>query len=279
MPATETTLAVRAWHGLLILISLGLFSYAVWMIANDSLARASLLAAIGVFFMIMPKFNRIKRLKALSIEAELWEETKKEADDLIERMRDIIEIYSNEIISEKAKAGRFDSGGDWHSIWSLFDKINDQGKMLNKKIDLSPAKKVADDIFLFDMTLPLAKLVVYTIDKTKKNIEARIEMELGGPEPGNPIRDPNAYAAQRERLNAIRGKLDDEFFVIAKRGNLAREVLDLLRNAETAFRRDFELELPITDETRRRLEQISVLSDNRPVKVTPELIEWAMRKG
>lgn len=278
MSMTESTFAVRAWRSVLSLISLGLFGYAVWLISSDRLAGAGLLAAMGVFFMIMANFNRIKSFKGLSFEAELWEETKKEADDLIERMRDIIEIYSNEILSEKAKAGRFDSGGNWHSTWSLYDKIATQGRMFKKEIDLTPAKTVADDYFLFDMTVPHAQAVVHAIANAKQEMDARIQMELGGAEPDNPIQDQDAYAARRAPLNAIKGKLDEELFAIAKRGNLAREVLDLLRNAETAFRREFDVELPMGDETRRQLEQISVLFDNRPVKVTPELIELATRR-
>lgn len=77
MPTTEPTFAVQAWRSVLIIISLGLFGYAVWLISSDRLAGAGLLAAMGVFFMIMANFNRIKSFKGLSFEAELWEETKK----------------------------------------------------------------------------------------------------------------------------------------------------------------------------------------------------------
>ena len=68
---------------------------------------------LGFLSFIYANVARFKRFKGLGFEAELWEDKQKEAADLIERLREVVSIYSREVILGKVRAGRFANGPDW----------------------------------------------------------------------------------------------------------------------------------------------------------------------
>jgi hypothetical protein len=52
---------------------------------------------------------RFKRFKGLGFEAELWEDKQKEAADLIDRLKNVVAIYSREVVM--AQVSRLSSPG------------------------------------------------------------------------------------------------------------------------------------------------------------------------
>lgn len=63
-------------------------------------------------------------------EAELWEDKQKEAADLIERLREVVSIYTREVIVGKVKAGRWGGKADWGEHWKLYDDLVTQHNVL-----------------------------------------------------------------------------------------------------------------------------------------------------
>ena len=63
-------------------------------------------AAFVMFFLclIYANVSRFKRFKGLGFEAELWEDKQKEAADLIERLKNIVQVYTREIVMMKVMA-------------------------------------------------------------------------------------------------------------------------------------------------------------------------------
>jgi len=76
---------VAQW--LILAIAVSLFCVGSWLAINDQTASATLMLAAAVLCLIFVYLARFKRFKGLGIEAELWEDKQREAEQLIERLK------------------------------------------------------------------------------------------------------------------------------------------------------------------------------------------------
>ncbi len=142
---------------------------------------------------------RFKRFKGLGFEAELWEDTKQEATDLIARLRDVVSIYTREVLLGRVKSGRWSSKINWRDHWKLYDDLVIQHTKLGQNIDFSSVKKIIDDYFLFDMTMPEIEKLRLATNTARNSAVKAIEQEFG-----SPITDTTGYSERHRQLQAVK---------------------------------------------------------------------------
>lgn len=232
-------------------------------------------AAFGIAFLsfIYSNLSQFKRFKGLGFEAELWEDKQREAEALIDRLKNVVAIYSSQIVMNNIKRGRWGDGEGWRENWYLFDALVEQHDALGQKIDFSELKKFADDYFLFDMCSRNSDKILKSVQRGHSEAKKKIDEEFG-----SPIKDSAGFGKRLAEWREIEISLGDNALKISKTGNLAKAYIELATVAKTRLKRDFDIDIEIDQHELGRLTRISELYENRPVKITEELIEWATRK-
>ncbi len=257
---------------LFVAIGLAFLGACFHLIYLEKVTEAAAVFGLGFLSFIYANVSRFKRFKGLGFEAELWEDKQKEAADLIERLREVVSIYTREVILSKVTAGRWDSGADWASRWKLYDDLVTQDAILGQKIDFSDVKKIMDYYFLFDMSMPGICKIEKAISNGKNTVRPIIEKEFG-----SSVRDSEGYSRRWAQLSEIPDGIREPFLISTK-DNLARHTLEVWGETKERLKRDFGVDSEIDPKVVERLEAISKLYQSRPVKVTNELIQWANRE-
>jgi hypothetical protein len=272
----NSTLRWIAQHGeRLLFTGLGLVfsSFSIIRLWQGDITAASASFGMGFLSFIYANVARFKKFKGLGFEAELWEDKKKEAEHLIERLKEVVSIYTREIVLSKVKDGRWSDGGNWHERWKLYDDLVQQHNTLGQKISFSSLKKEVDDYFLFDMVMPQWEKCRKALNASNSKAHEAINTRFG-----SPIEDSVGYGAELEKLRAINIVIEDPLS-ISRGENLAEHVLNLVIEAKDGFKSAFGVPLEIDTAMLDRLAAISKLYNDRPVKVTDELIAWADRSN
>lgn len=260
------------WERILFSIfGLSLIGFAFHRIVQDKIAESGMLFGLGFFSFIYANVSRFKRFKGFGFEAELWEDKQKEASELIERLREVVAIYTREIILAKVTSGRWGSGVSWEDRWKLYDDLISQHKTLGHKIDFSDVKKISDEYFLFDMTWPEYDKIRRAILEGKRKANEVIEHEFG-----SPISDVAGHKLRMDQYRLISEEVDNPLETNTE-FNFANACLSAWEDAKSRLKKDFNVEVAdkIDPQTIKKLLVISRAYDERPVAVTPELIEWA----
>ncbi|KKB10415.1 hypothetical protein VE26_09895 [Devosia chinhatensis] len=253
-------------------VGLAFLTISFYLILRARIPEGSAVFGLAFLSFIYANVARFKRFKGLGFEAELWEDKQREAAGLIERLRDVVSIYTREVVLGKVQAGRFARGVDWASNWKLFDDLVSKHNELGQKVDLTDVKKVMDDYFLFDMAMPEINNLRLAAEKGKTAARAKIDAEFG-----SPIRDNEGYSARFAQFRQIPPNIEDPF-LISTREDLAAYALKQWKQTKLHLKTDFDVEAEVDVGTINRLRAISELYQSRPVKVTEELISWANRE-
>lgn len=254
---------------LFVLVGLAFLGSCFYLIYIQKVTEAAVVFGLGFLSFLYANVARFKRFKGLGFEAELWEDKQKEAADLIERLKNVVSIYTREIIMSKVTEGRWGGMPKWQSRWALYDELVQQHSQLGQNIDFSSLKKSMDDYFLFDLCeLPTERLNKVLWDERAK---AR---DMISKEFGSPIRDAAGYGQRNRQLHETEFRIDDAF-EISKSGNLAQHTLDAFNAACLKFKEHFGIEPKADAETIERMVRLAELYRHRPVDVTLELISWS----
>ncbi|MFW7358320.1 MAG: hypothetical protein ACODTL_20480 [Brucella sp.] len=258
------------WERLLFsVIGLILLVHALHLIFDDQITNAGVVFGLGFLSFIYANVSRFKRFKGLGFEAELWEDKKKEAEGLIERLKEVVSIYTREVVLGKVKEGRWSSGASWSERWKLYDDLVTQHNSLGQKLDFSDIKRIMDQYFLFDLSLPKIRTVNTAIRNGHTSAGQKIDAEFG-----SPITDSEGYSKRLSQKNSIPTEIRDPFG-IAQKGNLAAETLSVWEEASRRLKADFDVDIVLGDDTLQQLREISILYQSRPLKITAELIQQA----
>ncbi|WP_161555837.1 hypothetical protein [Mangrovicoccus ximenensis] len=230
-------------------------------------STAAFTSSIVLFFFY--HISKFKKWKGFGIEAEFWEETKKEAEELLERLKSIVYIYTREIITRKAQHGRFISRLDWKGTWELYDTLVKKHDDLGQDIDFGNLREYLDRLFIRDMVAPYATTINQIVSKGKTAAERKIDLHLKS----NEI-DETEFQIKQKKLERISHAFP-EYEKRAESGNLANEVLDWAQTAEKLLHEIFEVDIEIPQSAVKKLEEISDLYKNRPFEITEELILMA----
>ena len=243
-------------------------SKSIYLMFSGDVKTASAIFGIGFLCFVYANLSRFKKFKGLGFEAELWDDKKKEASDLIERLRDIVTVYTREILIDKVKSGRYDSAATWNERWKLYDELVKQHDNLGQKIDFINIKKIMDDYFLFDMVSKNLSILSKHINDAKQtainNIKSRPDFH------SNPLK----YENDIFKINSIKENVDNPLAVSCQ-SNLAGLLLENWETAKTTLKGTYGVDLEDCKNIIDKLYKLSDIYMNRPVEVTSELISWA----
>jgi hypothetical protein len=228
-------------------------------------------AAFVMFFLclIYANVSRFKRFKGLGFEAELWEDKQKEAADLIERLKNIVQVYTREIVMMKVMSGRWGGGSIWPDRWALYEELVGQHDTLGQKIDFLPLKEKVYRVMVFDAVASAFSPVQRALSKGRE--EARKVMDA---EFGSPITDIEGYNKRAKDLSALHAELKD-MFKVSETKNVARYAIDFAENFCRIANEKFGISVQLPQDEMERLRKIDALFEVGDFKVEPELIQWA----
>jgi hypothetical protein len=232
---------------------------------DEQWAQTAITLPFALISFMFGNFARFKRFKMWGIEAELWEDKQKEAEDLIERLRGLVSIYSKQIIMGKVMFGRGIYRDMWKSTWQLYDDLSGQHGDLGQVVDLSNEKREMDFYFLGDMVGKIHRKMYPIVSEGKNKAAMKIREEFG-----HTIMDNPAHNERLALLNAIQCMTFDVFEY-----DPAGHLLAIWSETKARLDRDFGVEITFEEELLARLQKISELYRSRPVEVTEELISWA----
>lgn len=261
------------WERLLFrLVGFSCLIFGFIFLYEEKITYASAVFAIAFFSFIYSNLARFKRFKGLGFEAELWEDKQKEAADLIDRLKNVVTIYTREIIMNNVMRGRFSSGENWKARWALYDEFVNQLDELGQKIDFTDLKRKMDGIFIFDACTPLSSAVRQSLDNAKSKAREIISKEFG-----SPITDLDGYNKKTQMLNAITYPMEDMFHR-SENENIAQDILDKARAADAALQRDFSISADLDQNVIQKLETLAKLHNQRPLRISDEMIALADRE-
>lgn len=243
--------------------------YSFQFLRAGDVTSTSAVFAISFLSFLYSNLSRFKRFKGLGFEAELWEDKQKEAAELIDRLKDVVSVYTTEVVMNAVTRGRLSDGEIWADAWRLFDDLVEKHNALGQKIDFSALKKDMDDYFLFDLYHYSHKGIQHAFLKAKEQASEMVRKEFGPI-----ISDMEGYAKRQQQANEIDYQIKDSFRGRATR-NLAEEMLTLVQISQAKLDVDFGIDVSLPEQEMQRLRTIANLYRNRPVKITDELIGWA----
>jgi len=241
-----------------------LIGWALWLIYKENVTHAAAIFGLGFLSFIYANVSRFKKFKGLGFEAELWEDKKKEAANLIEQLRNIVTIYTREILLSRVQVLRL-SRVDWKEEWTLFDELTSRHKELGQNVDLTGVKKIWDDYFLQAICIKSMMPLQAEINRAKQDAARKV------------IQNPAARELDQGKITlieAVKTNLDDHHAAMG-RGNMAAEMLELLADAKQTLKHLADLEWDASPELIEKLKKQEAICAKRPVEVTPELIAMA----
>lgn len=231
-------------------------------------------AAFAMFFLclIYGNVSRFKRFKGLGFEAELWEDKQKEAADLIDRLKNIVEVYTREIVMMKVMAGRFGGSSQWSDRWALYEELVGQHDTLGQKIDFLPLKEKVYRVMVFDAVSFLYQEIQVSFREAYRRAETAIDEEFG-----SPIEDFAGYRERRQELETLKFEVG-ELFSLSETENIAQLVLNKIEEIAQGLREKFQTEVELPAEEMKKLRKIDALFQVGDFRADPELMRWADRE-
>lgn len=230
-------------------------------------------AAFVMFFLCLIYVNvaRFKRFKGFGFEAELWEDKQREAADLIDRLKNIVQVYTRELVMMKVLAGRWGVGSKWIDRWALYEELVAQHDTLGQKIDFSPLREEVYRVMVYDIVSFSSKEIQKAIRNAQSSARAVILDEFG-----DPITDIDAHHQRLQDLNELDFEVQD-LFSMSKTENVARFVSSRAVKFADGLREKFGVEVKLPEDEMKKLEKIDALVEAGDFCATPELMQWADR--
>nr|WP_320142398.1 hypothetical protein [uncultured Cohaesibacter sp.] len=253
----------------LFLIALIFLAFSIQFFLKAEVTGAT--AAFVMFFLclVYGNFSRFKRFKGLGFEAELWEDKQKEAADLIERLKSIVQVYTHEIVMMKVMAGRWGGGSKWPDRWALYDELVDQHDTLGQHIDFLPLKEKVYRVMVFDAVNHLYPKIERPLSEALSKAQTTISAEFG-----TPIKDAAGYDKRRQELGKLRFRTNN-LFEISETENVARLVLNNVEQITQGLHEKFGIEVELPADEMAKLQKIDALFQVGDFRTDPELIQWA----
>ncbi len=181
----------------------------------------------GDFQLFILKSGSLQKIQRFGFEAELWEDKQKEAADLIDRLKNVVAIYTREVVMNNVMRGRWGSSDNWETRWALFDELVAQHNELGQKIDFSDLKREVDSVFLFDLCHPLEASITKSIENAQSKARKYVTEKYG-----KPVTDLEGFnACNSKRINEIQAAVG-KLFEKAHRENIATSILELAESAK-----------------------------------------------
>lgn len=262
------------WQALLFsLIGFSLLWFCLDLLRKEDVTGAGVVFGMAFLSFLYANLSRFKRFKGLGFEAELWEDKQKEAVDLIDHLREIVSIYSKELLNLRVAGNRMTDGNvDWLGHWKLYNDVLKQHDNLGQKVNLTDVKQMMDTYFLFDATMPELASLVASASNMQSAASAKISEEFPAP-----ISEAAAYHGRLAHIQNL-PSFPKNPFRIAETGDLAGQILTTWQEIEQTLKREFGVEAEVDDIVLKRLQRLSTLFQSRPVEITEDLIRWTTNR-
>lgn len=251
------------------LVGLAFLIFSFNRLWNEDVAGASATFAMAFFSFLYSNITRFKRFKGLGFEAELWDDKQKEAEQLIDRLKAVVTVYTREVVLQKVMQGRWSDGAKWEENWALYEELVAKHNELGQAIDFSDLKTRLDKVFLFDIVANLYGPIRGRLADAYNEAQKKITNEFG-----SPIKDVGGYSVRLSQLRDIPVELKD-LYGMSLKGDVAWEVIEFAKVAQAKFRDNFGIEVELPSDCVVRLEEVSSLCKKGPIKVSDDLIELA----
>jgi hypothetical protein len=243
-------------------VGLVVFAFATQRLLQDDITGFATLFGVAFFCFFYANISRFKKFKGLGFEAELWEDKQREAEQLIERLRSIV---------NKALTGRFASGKRWRELWQLHDEIAKQHAALGAKIDFSDTKRQLWQLFIFDLLMPNYQKLHRIRMKMDGDVSKKINSEYPAP-----ISDSDGYGRRLAQRGEVSWTLDPPF-ALAKEGKLAAEMLRWFETTKQKAMDTFGVALQDDAELLSEIKRLAGAESDSDMRVTEELIALSER--
>ena len=257
----------------LFLIALMFLAFSIMFFLKSEVTGATATFVMFFLCLIYSNVSRFKRFKGLGFEAELWEDKQKEAADLIDRLKNIVQVYTREIVMSKVMTGRWDDGAKWADRWALYEELVGQHDTLGQNIDFLPLKEKVYRVMVFDAVSFLSSKIREVLSKARSKANAAISKEFG-----DPIRDTAGFGRRLDDLRSIKIEMPD-LFKVSETENVAQYALMSIEQAAQDFREKFGIEVEISADDLANLRKIDVLFQVEDFRADAELMNWADREG
>ncbi len=256
----------------LFLIALVFLAFSIQSFLEAEVTGAT--AAFAMFFLclIYANVSRFKRFKGLGFEAELWEDKQKEAADLIDRLKNIVQVYTREIVMMKVMAGRIGGVSKWPDRWALYEELVGQHDTLGQKIDFLPLKEKVYRVMVFYAVSFLYKKIHVSFSEAHRRAENAIREEFG-----KPIKDAAGYSRRRQDLEALQFE-ERDLFGVSETENVVKFVLIKIEETAQGLREKFGIEVELPAEEMKKLRKIDTLFQAGDFRADPELMQCADRE-
>ena len=133
-------------------IGLGAFAFSVWFLLKENVILLTTTLAVGFFAFIYANFTKFKKFKGLGVEAELWEDKQKEAENLVEKLHSVLALTSDELLRLKLTQIRTSGSADKVRLlsewWSLYKAVSAESSSLKFGHRLTDFKSEYEDQLL-----------------------------------------------------------------------------------------------------------------------------------
>ncbi|MBO6716874.1 MAG: hypothetical protein JJ913_02835 [Rhizobiaceae bacterium] len=254
-------------------VALGVFGF-YYLVLGDVTTSASAFG-FSFFSFFYSNLSRFKRFKGLGFEAELWEEKQKEAAKLVQQLKSIVEIYSSEILKEKASTGRWGGsvGRRWANVWELYNRVLRVHSDLGQEIDFSETKKFLDDYFLFDIVIDDVNEISMVFSRTEQEAKKLISDEFG-----SPIKDSKGYSSRLQQLRDVSVERFETFNLVRDR-ILSDEIFSKMEEFKNGMRELFGIDVEYPDQVVLSLKEFRTIEKAGSVSVSEMLIQKADKHG
>ncbi|MBY0362516.1 MAG: hypothetical protein K2X45_11485 [Phreatobacter sp.] len=257
---------LSTWEKLIFsLFGMYLLAFGAFQLTRENTALAITSLAFGIFSFAFGSIAKFKKFKGFGIEAELWEDKQKEASELIDRLRDVIQVYANEIIIAKVRTNRLGSHPTWSEIIQTYVSILDD-KSLSGKIELNKARDEINTYFIFDC----ASYANRIIDRARQTAAsaARDAIDLAHP---SPIADSQGHGQMHAHLREAIGERLDLKSLAQSRccGETLKINLMLLRRK---FKSHFDIDVDFDENVGILLEEICLMEKETGIFVNESRI-------
>lgn len=135
----------------------------------DNVANALLLFPAALISFAYANLSKFKKFEGLGFKAELWEDTKKEAEHIINKLKTILHISSAQIIETTVKSAYISTVVIWKDTWILFNKLEGELKAIDSNENLNETKKLIYGYFFWAVMRALANLNDKILDECLKD--------------------------------------------------------------------------------------------------------------
>ena len=249
---------------------LALLTYSGWALLNSKLAEFASVTGFAVFCFIYANFTKFRKFKGLGFEAELWEDKQAEAAKLVDQLKEIVSIYSREVLMSKVMHGRL-YGSDsqrkrWKEIWALHGELVREHAKLGQSVDLKNLKRDLDTYFIFDAILSTYRRIANIVREGRQQAGKRVDEEFG-----SPITDAAGYAKRLEQLRSIQTDLGEPLDLIQKR-ELSSRLRSWFDSESKALKAHFDVEIALENDLLERLDKFEAIEALPTLEITDALI-------